>query len=92
MYVQYIRSIDRQPIVAEDTLLWLSKGDLKGKIESEIIAAQDREIKTKFHTTKILKTETDNNCKLSTILYQHAQDWQKNNMLRDLIECVLTAH
>ena len=64
MYVQYVRSIDRRPIVAEDALLWLSKGDLKGETENEIIAAQDRELKPKCHLTKILKTETDNNCKL----------------------------
>ena len=50
--------------MTEDALLWLSRGDLKGETESEKMAAQDRELKTEGHATKILKTETDNNCKL----------------------------
>jgi hypothetical protein len=41
MYGQYIRYIDRQHINEEDTFLWLSKGDLKAEIESEIVAALD---------------------------------------------------
>jgi len=47
LYIQYIRSTDRQPIVAEGVLLWLSKGDLKGETEGKTIAAQDRELKPK---------------------------------------------
>ena len=42
MHGQYIRSMDRQPISEEDMFLWLSRGDLKGVTESEIIAAQDQ--------------------------------------------------
>jgi hypothetical protein len=38
------------------------RGDLKGKIESEIIAAQDQTLQIKYHATKILQTETDNKC------------------------------
>jgi hypothetical protein len=38
MLVQYIRSMDRQLISEEYTFLWLPKGDVKGKTESEIIA------------------------------------------------------
>jgi hypothetical protein len=64
MYAQYIRNIDRQTIIAEDTLLWPSKGDLKGETENEIITAQDRELKTKCQAAKIYKTETHNNCEL----------------------------
>jgi hypothetical protein len=41
MHEQYIRNIDRQRISEEDTFLWLWKGDLKAKSESEIVAAQD---------------------------------------------------
>ena len=52
LYVQFIRSIDRQPIVAEDALLPLSKGDLKGETERKIRAAQDRELKTKCDAKK----------------------------------------
>lgn len=40
MHGQYIRSTDRQLVGEEDTLLWLSRGDLKGEIDSEIIEAQ----------------------------------------------------
>ena len=43
-------------------MLWLSRGDLKGETESEIIAAQDQPLQTKYHMTKILPIETDNKC------------------------------
>ena len=64
MHGQYIRNIDRQLISEEDTFLWLSKGDLKAETESEIVAAQDQAIQTKYYATKILNTETDNKCRL----------------------------
>ena len=54
---QYVRNIDRQLISEEDTFLWLSKGDLKAEPESEIVAAQDRALQTKYYTAKILNTE-----------------------------------
>ena len=53
MHGQYIRNIDRQLISEEDTFLWLSKGDLKAETESEIVAAQDQAIQTKYYATKI---------------------------------------
>jgi len=59
MHGQYIRNIDRQFISEEDTFLWLSKGDLKAETESEIVAAQDQALQTKYYLTKILNTETD---------------------------------
>jgi len=61
---QYIRNIDRLFIGEEDTFIWLSKGDLKAETESEIVAAQDRELQTEYYTTKILNTETDSKCRL----------------------------
>jgi hypothetical protein len=61
---QYIRNIDRQLISEEDMFLWLSKGDLKEETESEIVAAQDHSIQTKYYATKILNTETDSKCRL----------------------------
>jgi hypothetical protein len=43
----------------EDPFLWLSKGDLKAEIESEIVAAQDQALHTNYYATKLLNTETD---------------------------------
>jgi len=48
MHGQYIRNIDRQLINEEDTFMWLSKGDLKAEIESEMLAAQDQALQTKI--------------------------------------------
>ena len=54
----------RQLISEEDTFLWLSKGDVKAETESEIFAAQDQALQTKYYETKILSTETDSKCRL----------------------------
>ena len=43
-------------IGVEDMLLCLLRGDLKGETESEIMAAQDQVLQTKYHATKILQT------------------------------------
>jgi hypothetical protein len=48
MHGQYIRNIDRQLVSEEDTFLWLAKGDLKAETESEIVAAQDQALQTKY--------------------------------------------
>ena len=48
MYGQQTRNIDRQLVSEEDTFLWLSKEDLKGETESEIVAAQDQALQTKY--------------------------------------------
>ena len=45
----------RQLISNEDT-----RGDLEGETESEIRAAQEQALQTKYHETKILLTETAN--------------------------------
>ena len=41
-----------------------SKGDLKAETESEIVAAQDQALQTKYCATKILSTEIDSKCRL----------------------------
>jgi len=64
MHGQYVINIDRQLISEEDTFLWLSKGDLEAETESEIVAAQDQALQTKYYATKILNTETDSKCRL----------------------------
>jgi hypothetical protein len=61
---QYIRSIDKQLISEEDTVLWLSKGDLKAETESGMVAAQDQALQTKYHATKVLETEKHHKCRL----------------------------
>jgi len=63
MHGQYIRNINRQLISEEGTILWLSKEDLKAETESEIVAAQDQALQTKY-VKKILNTETDSKCRL----------------------------
>ena len=64
MHGQYIRNIQRQLISEEDTFFWLSKGDLKAETESEIVAAQDQVLQTKYYGAKISNTETDSKCRL----------------------------
>ena len=54
---QYIRNIRE-----EDKFLWLSKGDLKAETESEIVAAKDQALQTKYYATKNLNT--DSKCRL----------------------------
>ena len=50
---------DRQLISKEDTFSWLSKGNLKAETESEIVAAQQQALQTKYRAT-----ETDSKCRL----------------------------
>jgi hypothetical protein len=64
MHRQYKRNMDRQLIGEADTFLWLSKGDLKAETKSEIVAAQDHMLNTKYYVTTILHTETDSKCRL----------------------------
>jgi hypothetical protein len=64
MHRQYIRNMGRQLIGEGDTFLWLSKGDVKVETESEIVAAQDQALHTKYYATKILNTETDSKCRV----------------------------
>jgi hypothetical protein len=66
MHGQYIRNIlvDRQFVSEEYTFLWPTKGDLKAETESEIVAAHDQALQTKYCAIKILNTETDSKCRL----------------------------
>jgi hypothetical protein len=64
LHGQYIRSVDRQLIGGEDTLLWLLRGDLKGETRTEIIAAQDQVLQTKYHSTNILETEKESKSRM----------------------------
>jgi hypothetical protein len=62
---QYVRSRGRLLIKEEDAFLYLSKGDLKEDNESEIIAAQDRVLQTKYYVTIILQTKTGSKHRIS---------------------------
>ena len=64
LHGQCIGSEDRQFVGGEDTLLWLLGGDLKG---SEIMAAQDQELQSKYRMTKILQIETESKCRQQTV-------------------------
>ena len=64
MHGQYVISRDRQLISEGNTFLWLSRGQLKAETESEMVAAQDQALKSKYCATKILRTETDSKCRL----------------------------
>ena len=66
LHSQYIGSGDRQPIGEEDMLLWVVRGDLEGETFSEMIA-KDQTLQNKYHTTKIIQTETQSKCRLQTI-------------------------
>ena len=95
MHEQYIRNIDRQLISEEDTFLWLSKGDLKAETESEIVAAQDQALRTKYYATKILNTETDSKCRLCQQFDETIDHTisacpilAKQSTQKDMIECV----
>jgi len=56
--------VERELVSEEVTLLWLSRGDLKGETESELITAQDVVLQTKHRVTKILQQETDSKCRV----------------------------
>ena len=49
---QYIRSTDRQLFGQEETFLCLSRGDLKGETENEIIAAQYQALQNQISCDK----------------------------------------
>ena len=65
MHGRYVRNIDSLLVRKTcSSFLWLLKGDLKAETESEIMAAQDQALQTKYYATKILNTETDSKCGL----------------------------
>jgi len=81
----------RQLIGGENRL----RGDLKGHTESEIRAAKNQTLQTKYHSTKILQRKTENKCRVNSLMrqwnasYRHVQYRQKNNIYRDIIQYVL---
>jgi hypothetical protein len=63
LHGQYIRSTERQLVSEEVTLLRLSRGELKGETESELITAQDLVLQAKHRSTKILQQVANVDCK-----------------------------
>ena len=47
--------MDKQLISQEDTFVWLSRGGLKRETGSEIIAAKDQALQTKYNAQKFYK-------------------------------------
>ena len=56
--------LEIQIISERYTSFWLSKEDLKAETESELVAAQDQALQTKYYAKNILNTETDSKCRL----------------------------
>jgi len=56
--------VDKELIGGEDTFLLLLRGYLKEEAGSEIMAAKDQALQTKYHATNILQTETESKCRM----------------------------
>lgn len=55
MHGQFLHSINEKLMDQEQLYQWLKFGDIKGEIESTIVAVQDQAISTKYFKKKILK-------------------------------------
>ena len=55
MHGQLPSNLDAKLVDIEQTYRWLKSGDIKGKAESTIVAAQDQAISTNYFKKKILK-------------------------------------
>ena len=81
VWIDYQKAFDRVPHKAET--------------ESEIVAAQDQTLRTKYYATKILNTETDSKCRLCQQFDETIDHTisacpilAKNSTQKDMIECV----
>jgi hypothetical protein len=59
-----LQNMDAQLANKRDRFIWLLEGELKGETESQIIAAQDQALNTKFNATKLLKTIDNSKCRM----------------------------
>ena len=50
-------NLDEKLVDTEQSYCWLKSGDIKGKTESTIMAAQDQAISTNYFKNTILKEE-----------------------------------
>ena len=60
--------MDKQLISQEDTFVWLSRVGLKGETGSEITAAKDQVLQTKYNAQNFTKRNKDKMQTLGTIL------------------------
>jgi len=58
------RNLDKKLVDIEQSYRWLKSGDIKGEIESTIVAAQDQAVSTNSFKNKIMKEETESKCRL----------------------------
>jgi hypothetical protein len=61
---QLPRNLDEKLADIEQSYCWLKSGDIKGEIESTIVAAQDQAISTNYFKNKVLKEEIEDKCRL----------------------------
>ena len=64
MHGQLPRNLDEKLADIEQSYRWLKSGDITGKTESTIVAAQDQAIGTNYFKNKILKEEIESKCRL----------------------------
>jgi hypothetical protein len=64
MHGQFTRSLDKKVVDKEQSHRWLLLGDIKGEIESTVVAAQDQAISTNYFKRKIVKEEIESRCQL----------------------------
>jgi len=79
MYGQIPRIFDEKLVDAQQSYRWLKSGDIKGKTEIKIVAAQDQAITTNYFKNKISKQEIESKCRLCK---QHEENI--DHLLRDV--------
>jgi len=64
MMMMIIIIIEEKLVDTEQSYRWLKSGDIKGKTDSTIVAAQDQAISTNYFKNSILKEEIESKCRL----------------------------
>jgi len=64
MHGQLPSSLDEELVDIEQSYRWLKSGKTKGETESKIMAAQDQAISKNYFKNKILKEESESQCRL----------------------------
>ena len=64
MHGQLPRNLDEKLVDIEQSYHWQKSGNIKGEIESTIVAAEDQAISANYFKNKILKEEIESKCRL----------------------------